>query len=678
MVSNMPDYYKDVSVRLSRVLDTVGLGEEIRWKRINMFIQSEEVISLACDKGINYMGSQAEVTTTPDLQSDIDMVYYEECYRVLKDLDSWMPFIPSLLIVSDDITSPGYVKLQSVNMHHPWSVYNIYRKQLKLDRQGRFVFRNDHNGLKMHNRIHHGPANTSNYGYMTADHVFGMRLHAWPDQASQWLTKNRRHNWPSHQIIRLIQETGALLVPVGHKLSQEQHLEWRISISFGEKILVWLFSSTQYRCYILLKMINKCFIKPVIGDDVLSSYHCKTCLFYLIENTPTAMWQPDNLLLCVELCLRLLYNWTESTICPNYFIPEENMFQCKVYGHVRGQLLDVLSNLLRQEGRYLIGISCDNIGQKLVNMCQIPPMELESKSQDVLQILVTPVTIMFRDLEAASELALKDDLGFETYQLKRYFPSHEPRRDINATLWKLHCSSIGSKLASKYLSLEVPDQHGLDVAHELLLRGSLSDVTSGKLKLAVFYLVQNNLDMSMDVLRDIHKTYNYKVTKFKVLSKYTLQSIFCENLSTTQLISQYFALSVLHHPSEITCIPKALITEMFCSSTSYQGSAYQECVRICPKFYLHFLEFLYYQRVNNWSHKNVALNNMIYVIRHERNAFQNTTLNVLAYCLRKEGRLTTVYSILCMSMKLTKENNGAIWQISTLLNAAFRFLRDGQ
>ncbi|KAL3882945.1 hypothetical protein ACJMK2_029247 [Sinanodonta woodiana] len=678
MALNMPDYYKDVSVRLNRVLDTVGLGDENRWRRINMLIQSEEVVSLSTKKGFNYFGSQAEASTTPGLQSDIDMVFYEKDDIVIKDLDSWMPLNPTLLIVSDDYTLPGYVKLQSVNMHHPRPVYNIFDERLELDRHGRFFLRNDHNDIKLHNYIGRGPANTGKYGYMRADLVIGKRLHSWPDQASQWLSRNRLHDWPSHQTIDLIQGTGALLVPVGHKLSQDQNLEWRISFSFGEKMLVWLFNTTQYRCFILLKMINKCFIKPAVGDNVLSSYHCKTCIFYLIENTPTVMWQPDNLLLCVEMCLRLLYNWTESTICPNYFIPEENMFQCKVYGHVRGELLGVLSNLLRQEGRYLVGISCDNIGQELVGICQIPLMEFESQSNDVTQILATSVAVLFMDLEQALMFDLKYDLSLKTYQLDRYFPFHEPRRVIHAIFWKFHCSSIGSKLASKCLSLEIPDQHGLDVAHELLLWGSSSDVASGKLKLAAFCLVQNNLDMSKDVLSDIHKTFNYKVTKLNVYSRFTLQAILSENLSTTQLISQYFALSVYYHPSEINCIPKALIPEIICSTRSNQRSGYKQCVRVEPKFYLHFLEFLCYHRTNNWSHKKAALDNMIYVIRYECHEFNNTIMNLLAHCLAQEGRLTTAYRILCMSMKLIKENNGAKWQIGTMINASFRFLRGGQ
>ncbi|KAL3882948.1 hypothetical protein ACJMK2_029250 [Sinanodonta woodiana] len=676
MALNNPDYYKEVSVRLYRVLDTVGLGEDIRWKRINMFIQSEDVLSIASKQGQHYFGSQAEATTTPGLQSDIDRVYFWERHRVIKDLDSWIPGIKTLLIVRDDSTPPGYVKLQNVYRHLPWPIYNNYDELLNLDRHGRFLLRNDQYGIKVNNC--HGPANTMDYGYITADLVCGMRLRTWPDQVSQWLTRNRRHNWPSHQTIRLIQETGALLVPVGHKFSQEQHLEWRISISYGEKILVWLFNATQYRCFILLKMINKCFIKPAVGNDVLSSYHCKTCLFYLIEHTPTAMWTPDNLLLCVELCLSLLYNWTESTFCPNYFIPEENMFQCKLYGHVKDQLLGVFSNLLRQNSRYLVDISCDNIGQNLVKMCQSPPMELQSQGQHVTQSLVTSVIFLFMNLELAVKFGFEYDLNFETPQLDIYFPCHEPRREINATLWKLHCSSIGLKLASKSLSLEIPDHNSLDVAHEFLLWGSSSDVASGKLKLAAFYLVQDNLDMSKDVFNEIHKSYNYNVTESNILSRDTLQAILRENLSTTQLISQYFALSVLYHPSEVNCIPKALIPEMFCSTGSHEGRAYKQCVRINPTVYLHFLEFLCYHREHNWLHKKVALDNMISVIRFKDIQYKVTALNVLAYSLTQEGRLKIVYKILCKSMKLIKENNGAKWHLATLVNATFRFLRGGQ
>ncbi|KAL3883290.1 hypothetical protein ACJMK2_029572 [Sinanodonta woodiana] len=681
MTSNIPDYYKEVSLRMDRVLDTVGLGEDIRWKRINIWIQSEEVRSMIHNGNHHYFGSQAEATTTPGLHSDIDRVF---CYkfRVIKDLESWMPDITTFLIVNDEHTPPGYVKLQWINIHQPWPVYNVHSNNLKLDGYGRSVLSNHHHYDVFDADEYHGPAYTFNKGIVKSDLVTGMRLNTWPDQASQWLTRKRRHNWPSHDTIRLIQEMSALLVPVGHKLSQEQHLEWRLSISYGEKLLVWLFNSTQYKCYILLKIINKSFIKPVVGDDALSSYHCKTCIFYLVENTPTAMWQPDNLLLCVDLCLRLLYNWVKSKMCPNYFIPEENMFLCKVYGHVQGQLLGVLGDLLSQEGRYLIGISCDSIGHKLVSTCQVPVMEIDLQSQDVTHILRISVRRFLGNLVFAVESGLENDNIFEHHQLDRYFSSRGPRREINTILWKLHCSIIGSKLASKSLSLETPDRHGVDMAQELLLWGSSSDVASGKLKLAAFYLVQDNLDMCRDVLCEIQRNYNYKISEEEGVSQHTLQAIVSENLSTTQLVSQYFALPVLYHPSEINCIPKALIPEIFHVTESNQDNEYKQHFKkrviIDPEFYLYFLAFLCYQRQNNMSHKNVALDNMIYVIRHKHLEYKDTSLNLLAYCLTQDGRLTNAYSVLCKSMKLKNEHSGAKWYIATLINAAFRVLRGEQ
>ncbi|KAL3883289.1 hypothetical protein ACJMK2_029571 [Sinanodonta woodiana] len=681
MTSNIPNYYNEMSLRLNRVLDTIGLEEYIRWKRINMWIQSEEVISVRFKQKIHYFGSQAEATTTPGLQSDVDSLYCLQ-YRVITDLESWMPDITTFLIVNDEHTPSGYAKLQSVNRNLPWPVFMQYDTLIKLDRYGRSLLSHDQLYASCYANEYHGPAHRVNSETCKYDYVFGMRVNEWPDQASEWLTRKRRHNWPSHETICLIQEMGALLVPVGHKLSHEKHLEWRISFSYGEKLLVWLFNSTQYRCYILLKIINKSFIKPVVGDDVLSSYHCKTCIFYLAENTPAAMWQPDNLLLCVDLCLRLLYSWVESKMCPNYFIPEENMFLCKVYGHVQGQLLGVLGDLLRQEGRYLIGISCDNIGQKLVNACQVPVMEHELQHQDVAQIMWMSVRRFFGNIVFAVESGLENDNIFEHHQLDKYFSSRGPRREINTIFWKLHCSNIGSKLASKSLSLETPDQHGLDMAQELLLWGSSSDVASGKLKLATFYLVQDNLDMSRNVLSKIQNNYNFKISNVGGMSQQTLQIILNEKLSTTQLVSQYFALPVLYHPSEINCIPKALIPEIFHVTESNQDNEYKQHFRngviIDPQFYLYFIEFLCYQRQNNMSHKNVALYNMIYVIRYKHLEFKDTCLNLLAYCLSQEGRLTNAYSVLCKSMSLIREHNGAKWYMATLFNAAFRVLRGEQ
>ncbi|KAL3857809.1 hypothetical protein ACJMK2_012444 [Sinanodonta woodiana] len=674
MTSNIPEYYKEVSLRLNSILDTLGLREDIRWKRINMIIQSEEACSYRLAHVMHYFGSQAEATTTPGLHSDIDSVFTLGITAV-QDAENWGLYNERLLVVSDANTPPGFVKLQPIE--------NEFESNCKSDRYGRSVIFNDYFTMRYKDCERHGPANTYSFGNkLIFDRVHGIKLYAWPDQASNWLTRNRRYNWPSQEMIVRIQQTGALLVPVGHKLSQEQHLEWRISISYGEKLLMCLFNSTQYKCYILLKMINKTFIKPVVGDDVLSSYHFKTCMFHLIENTPATIWQPENLLICVQMCLRLMYVWIDGEICPNYFIPEENMFQCKIYGHISRLLLSVLSNILKEECRCLVRISCDNIGKKLVRACQTPLMELELQGEDVTEILMISAVLLCACLQYTVQKAFNNEWIFDSRALFRRLFCREPRKEVHTILSTFSYSFIGSNLAAQSFIEEIPDTHSLDVAQEFLLWGSSSDVTSGKLKLAAFYLLQDNLDICKDVLNEIHEKYSYKILDRNNTYQHMRQAILSENLSTSQLISQYVAFPVHYHPSEMNCTPKALIPEMFRCIGYIEVDSHEnylpKLVSVDPKVYLYFLEFLCYQRQNKRFHKMVALNNMIFVIRHEQLDFMETALNILAYCLMQEGSFLSTYNILCMSMKRKKSRNAAKWQITTIINAAFRFRRGGQ
>ncbi|KAL3857526.1 hypothetical protein ACJMK2_012186 [Sinanodonta woodiana] len=672
MTLNIPEYYKEVSLRLNRVLNAVGLGEDIRWRKINIWIQTQKMLSVTHYDRL-LLGSQTEATTTPGLLSDIDTIV-PIISTAIQNLESWVPGVHSLLIVSDENTPPGYVKLQLVQNDLPLPIYNKHNDVVKVDRYGRTVLCNKCWKLNIAEE-HNGPANTDIISErLSIDTVNAVRLHTWPYEASAWLTRSRRHNWPSQRTIDLIQQTGALLVPVGHKASPEKYLEFRLSISFGEKLLVWLFNSTQYKCYILLKMINKSFIKPVVGNDVLSSYHCKTCIFYLLENTPTTMWQPDNLLLCVEMCLRLLYKWTEAKTCPNYFIPDENMFECKVYGHVQGRLLDVLSNLLNQEGRYLTKISCDHIGQKLVRICQSPLLELELEYPGVGAVL--GVSVYFQLLSAAH-------LVLDPTGLARLLSSQEVALEVKTFLRKFYYSNIGSKLASLCFSSESPDQRGLDIAHELLLLGSSSDVTSGKLKLAAFYLVIDNLDMCEGVLNEIRANDTYTILYPFHLYQPILEAKLNENLTVSEIISHCTSFPIAYEPlEEMKCIPKALIPEMFRTTGFEQDDpdiSYTENIaRIDPKVYLHFVEFLCYYRQNKTSHKQAALDNIIYAIQHEHVQFKDTALNLLAHCLRLEGRIINAHKVLMKSMKLKNGHNAAKWHISTFINAAFRFLRGGQ
>ncbi|KAL3857136.1 hypothetical protein ACJMK2_011831 [Sinanodonta woodiana] len=386
---------------------------------------------------------------------------------------------------------------------------------------------------------------------MAQDEVLVVRLYAWPDHAFNWLTSKRRYNWPSQQTIGLIQKTDALLVPMGHKLSQEKHIEWRVFISYGDKLLllVWKLNSNQ----VLYSVENdKRFIMPVVGSDALISYHLKTCLFYLIENTPAAIWQPDNILLCVDICLRQLCIWIKGKYCPNYFILEENMFQCQIYGLIPGELYNILINLLLQEGIYLVWISCDNVGEMLTRACQNHLLELEIPGTNVAQGFLSSVLVIFVNFNVIAEKFVHNYIYVLSHIINKMFVCCQtPRREIRSILWKMLCSFNSSKLASEIISEEIEDEHALDMSQELLLWGSSSDVTSGKLKLAAFYFIQSNIEITEDVLNEIHENYSYTILDQTGTFEYILQSQLSEDLSTTQLTSRYVAFPVQYHYLEI-------------------------------------------------------------------------------------------------------------------------------
>ena len=176
----------------------------------------------------------------------------------------------------------------------------------------------------------HGPAvktviSVKSNELIVFDTVFAFKGNSWPSYALEWLTRNRKFNWPSSDLINKCTALGFLVVPVGHLGSNEEYLQWRVSFPEQERMLVAQFNSVQLKCFVLLKLIKEDIIHSFIGVETLTSYHCKTCMFYMIEKTPSSFWKPHNLLTCVVACLKTISVWVQENNCPNYFIATENI-----------------------------------------------------------------------------------------------------------------------------------------------------------------------------------------------------------------------------------------------------------------------------------------------------------------------------------------------------------------
>nr|XP_022304311.1 uncharacterized protein LOC111111556 [Crassostrea virginica] len=201
----------------------------------------------------------------------------------------------------------------------------------------------------------HGPCSSGRVGPMEFDKAFCLVSDFWPPSASSW--KDRCHSWPPPHVVNDIVRSGCHFVAIGHKLGKHADNEWRISFSQAEQKLVYNMNHVQFLIYGLLKLFLKEFNKGLHEEEkLLCSYHMKTTIFWAIQQNSIAQWCPQNLLACFWVCFKLLLKWVYEGVCPNFFIPENNMFLNKVHGEAQRNLFTQLFGLYEKGIAFLLHI----------------------------------------------------------------------------------------------------------------------------------------------------------------------------------------------------------------------------------------------------------------------------------------------------------------------------------
>lgn len=80
-------------------------------------------------------------------------------------------------------------------------------------------------------------------------------------------------------------------------------------------------------------------------SELLCSYFIKTIIFWISEEVSPKIWRPENLISNFMKCFRRLIYCVQNSICPHYFIPENNLFENKIKGHTQEILLSKLFTL---------------------------------------------------------------------------------------------------------------------------------------------------------------------------------------------------------------------------------------------------------------------------------------------------------------------------------------------
>ncbi|XP_062570098.1 uncharacterized protein LOC134232168 [Saccostrea cucullata] len=281
--------------------------------------------------------------------SDSDIMFWPKSHKVICDSSQGRYYNfqnSTLILMESDHKFPGYVLLQLLNdSNKPDVIFACFHMN-----SGRYISSSTYCNIMCSflggpGSVPHGPCFSTTLGKNNFDLAFCFKSDFWPTQALPWI--GRCENWPPPHMVRDIISGGCHVVPIGHRSSLYEKTEWRISFSHAEHKVVDCLSHCQFLCFILLKMFLKEVLKKETKELPLCSYHMKTVLFWVIQKNIIPEWYPQNLLECFQICFETFINYIYHGVCPNFFIPENNMFFGKVYGNVQHNLYQQLVSLKR-------------------------------------------------------------------------------------------------------------------------------------------------------------------------------------------------------------------------------------------------------------------------------------------------------------------------------------------
>ncbi|XP_053405225.1 uncharacterized protein LOC123523185 isoform X2 [Mercenaria mercenaria] len=687
-----PDYTCTVSERLSEVLADIGVDERIVLKRRRAYMQIESIHNSALQlkdkkRTLYYLGSQSEGTTTLRLNSDTDVLTCKNNFNIVQDRSGWQPGVHNLLMIQDDTVSPGYCLLQRLRDDAPLPYNDVSNEHYFRDRTGRILLSNtlipaalaaaDFKG------VHNGPAYTEpgQPGVSESDIVVAFPCKTWPLQARQWLDQQGVSRWLSDDMKRYCSNTGCFVVGVGSKSSENDELEWRISTSLAERCLMFNLNITQIRCYVLMKMILKTYIKPLY-EGTITSFICKTVLFKVIANTHSNFWREKNLLVCLLCCLFVLYNSVLYENCPHFIIPGNNLIGRHITQQSKPHILEILQYIINSEGTALLAIKCEDLGAGL----QLKLNYLLSFNTRCFvsgYILKTTAQMVDSSIDFCLDCISNSSHEEAIQKLLEYIFKLVTISNRGQGLEKTACRLLGpwfcTTLGSTLASLNIQQYSGISVeALTWISLGLNTDVSSSKLKLASMFYCIGDSNRTELVLRDIEGSYDQNIVE-PVCCHYIKKAfrkgfhVISDNHNEEAL--QYAtAFCVKFLPCEINCVPTELQYEMFRSTEedlAFRGrfDNWMDWAVVDSLPYLYFLQYKTYSYLGRQDDKERTLSNLTRTIEQEPElGHKETALNLLGQCMEQEDRPTDALRCYLLSLNLRRRNNAAKFHICRLLS----------
>jgi len=257
------------------------------------------------------------------------------CEAIPTELEEW-----SFCFVSSKTTERKmqyYLSAEKMKQNFLWPILlsfvqmNLQYKALMA--KGESLERENlkRHGITVRKIEENGPAVTVYYldKYLTVDYVLSLRHIQWPSCAASW--PDRQRQWPDIDTVKDITNYGCHLVPKQPACLSESDplygMFFQYSFARAENVLLNKLNDDNpvlTDCLRMLKFLCELhFDRPTL----LKSYHMQTLVLLAAERLPLSHWKAKNFVKHLLDLLDDLLHCLVTHNLPNYFIPEQNLFQ---------------------------------------------------------------------------------------------------------------------------------------------------------------------------------------------------------------------------------------------------------------------------------------------------------------------------------------------------------------
>ena len=669
---------------LSLLLDTVVGTQKIIEIRQDYCKTLESLLSTCLQANYYFTGSKSEGLDLPgsdeDYMYDVNQLMRIKVTQSLYDSPGIFPY--TTFFMSTENVPPGFALLHVIHQTlmnpvlNQSSKYMYGMQYLSSDLFMHYKELKNRNYISMGQIIkRQGPSTElwlpfSNKSESGIDIVGSIHCAFWPKEASEWVQRQRHFDWPTSKDICSVTNFGFHLVAVGHPHSDTKLMEWRISFSWAERILVWSFNHVQMQCYAVMKIILKEFIKVKCSpqNQVLCSYFIKTFLFWKYESSELNFWRADNFRECIMYLLSEFSKCVREGVLRHYFIPKFNLLSVKLTPAAQHELLQLFDIIIQsdisilKECRTLRDIWSEFIAQ-------VP----ESRN-NLISNLKRKKLLMNDECMARMVKILSEVISWQ----QREKPFKNVIKQISALSCKTHLKTLTIRRwqlemqSSLLIQTCAPGNKGMYRLHRTAQNDIYSyDISNCKLLCSILLYMKGStlpaLDMVNQVLSSIPPYamyYSEKNLASNEAKRLYVDAFQDADVSMTQRLKKawLFDLLLLLTPDLTDVMPFAIQIELYFSYSSLQLS---------PFTFAYYLQFLCYHRMQQYDNRNRALRQLIEVAfnREQCGNFVQNSLNIAGHCLLLAGRRAQARDMFIVSYLVTQmrpphdEYNSALWYL---------------